>query len=72
MRRVHNTNAPDALNVVHVDLQEQEEEEGIVINYVRMVSICEAFYIGNDDDGVFESSEHVDECCLLEEPSLHL
>ena len=69
VRRVHYTDAPDALNVVHVDLQD-EEEDVIVINYVRMVSLCEEFYIGNDDDGVFETSEHVDEFCLLEEPCL--
>ena len=37
-----------------------------------MLSNDEEFYFGNDDDRVFETSEHVDKCCLLEEPSLHL
>ncbi len=66
VRRVYN-NAHDDPLVVHIDLQEKEE---ITINYVRAVSCCEEFYIGNDDDGEFETSEHVDEFCLLEEPAV--
>ena len=65
--RVYNSSAHDDPNIVYIDLQ----EEDISINYVRVVSFCEEFYIGHFvDDGEFETSDHVDEFCLLEEPAL--